>query len=330
MPPSAGWTPRGDDGLALTPQEKADLFIDLFDTYQANVTRTRISTFDSMARSISAGHGGLCTFTDCLGGYLTLAPDGGVFSCNRFAPHSEWRLGWVQEGPILEELAHSPAWQTLRERELTVQKDCGDCAHFVYCRGGCAYNALAAQPLDHFNDRCHSGDRADRRDPHCEAYRRVFSHISDRALAEVFAEENLAAVVDHGANGHGMLQHGPLLQIMRGGPHPQKVAARARETAACVALAASGSPEEALGKLDAVGAITDPARALHGLIALHERLHAPPRGWSTPTSTSPTPATWPAATATPSACRGTRSGHGGGRAWSPWCGRPPRPASARP
>jgi MoaA/NifB/PqqE/SkfB family radical SAM enzyme len=37
-----------DDGLALTAQEKAGLFVELFDYYQANVTRTRISTFDSM------------------------------------------------------------------------------------------------------------------------------------------------------------------------------------------------------------------------------------------------------------------------------------------
>ena len=135
-----------DDGLALTAQEKAGLFIELFDYYQANVTRARISTFNSMARSISAGHGGLCTFTDCLGGYLTLAPDGGIFSCNRFAHHPEWRLGWVQQGPALEELGCSPAWQTLRRRELAVHEDCGDCAHFAYCRGGCAYNAIAAAP----------------------------------------------------------------------------------------------------------------------------------------------------------------------------------------
>lgn len=294
-----------DDGLALTAEEKGDLLVALFDCYLANVTRARIGTFDSMARSISAGHGGLCTFTDCLGGYLTVAPDGGIFSCNRFAHHPEWRLGWVHEQPGLDTLTEGPVWQALRARELSVAEDCGDCAHFAYCRGGCAYNAFAAaspvveayrltstSPAEagcptcpsafqrtsdvsagHLNDR-----RPDRRDPHCEAYRRLFSHIGDRALAEVFSEDNLAAVVKHGPNGHGLMQRGSLLQIMRGSPHPQKVAARARETVACVALAASASPEEALQKLTAAGAITEPARALASLTALHERLHTPPKG----------------------------------------------------
>ena len=124
-----------DDGLTLTAQEEADLFIALFDTYQVNITRMRIPTFDSMARGIAAGQGGLCTFGDCLGGYLTIAPDGGIFSCNRFAHHPEWRLGWVQEQPSLNDLGGSPTWQKLRERELTVAGDCGDCSHFAYCRG---------------------------------------------------------------------------------------------------------------------------------------------------------------------------------------------------
>jgi uncharacterized protein len=274
-----GLNGTGDDAFALTTRENADLFIALFDHYQTNITRTRISTFDSMARGISAGQGGLCTFSDCLGGYLTLAPDGGIFSCNRFAHHPEWRLGSVQEQPSLDELSRSPAWQKLRQRELSVHEDCveafdGDCAHFAYCKGGCAYNASVGGS--------DFGCSADRRDPHCEAYRRVFSHISDRALAEVFGEENLAAVVEHGPNGHGMLQRGPLLQIMRGGPHPRKVAARARETVACVALAVSASTSnastEALRKLAAAGAITDPLSALASLTGLHERLHTTPRG----------------------------------------------------
>lgn len=259
-----------DDGLALTTEKKGGLLVALFDYYLANITRAHIGTFDNMARSISAGHGGLCTFTDCLGGYLTVAPDGGIFSCNRFAHHPEWRLGWVHEQPGLDTLTEGPVWQALRARELSVAEDCGDCAHFAYCRGGCAYNVFVRDGG--------SSHPADRRDPHCEAYRRVFSHISDRALAEVFADENLEAVVEHGANGHGMLQRGPLLQIMRGGPHPQKVAAHAQETVACVALAVSASSGEALEKLAHAGVITEPARALASLTALHERLHTPPGG----------------------------------------------------
>ncbi len=247
-----------DDALSLSPSEHATLFTALFDYYLAHIAQARISTFDAMARGISAGEGGICTFCDCLGDYLAIAPDGGIYSCNRFAHHPEWRLGFVQETPTLETLAQSPAWQRLRQRELQVHQDCGDCPHFNYCRGGCAYNAVAAG--------------TDRRDPHCLAYRQVFSHITDRALTEVFADENLEAVVREGMDGRGLLRKGTLLQVMRGGPHPQKVAARAREMAAAVALAVSPTPEEALHKLDRAGLITRPDLALGSLAALRNRL----------------------------------------------------------
>ena len=129
-------------------------------------------------------------------------------------------LGWVQEQPSLADLSRSPTWQTLRQRELSVPENCGECVHFAYCKGGCAYNAFVVAPSD-------AAASPDRRDPHCEAYRCLFSHIGDRALAEVFSAENLAAVVEHGLNGYGLFQRGPLLEIMRGGLHPRKAAQHA-------------------------------------------------------------------------------------------------------
>jgi len=217
-----------------------------------------ISTFDAMARGISSGQGGICAFDDCLGDYLTVGPDGGIYSCNRFAHHPEWRLGDVRDQPNLDTLAQSPAWQQLRQRELTVHEDCGDCLHLNYCKGGCAYNAVTG------------GN--DRRDPHCSAYKRLFDHITNRALDEVFSEENLDAVVADGPGEYDLLRKGKLLQIMRGGPHPQKVARRARELVAAVALAVSDSPETALHKLDRAGLITSPDLALQSLTALRSQL----------------------------------------------------------
>lgn len=107
--PGGRFTPEG-----LTLDECGDLFVRLFDHYLRNMTRIRVPTFDQMARSISAGQGGLCTFSDCLGDYLTITPDGGIFSCNRFVTQPEWRLGWVQDVPTIGDLKNSPAWRRLR------------------------------------------------------------------------------------------------------------------------------------------------------------------------------------------------------------------------
>jgi uncharacterized protein len=254
--------PGGD--LALTPEEHAALFVDLFDHYLGNIDRLGISTFDQMVRGLASGQGGICTFGDCLGHYLAIAPEGGLYPCNRFVHHPDRRLGRVQDGPTLDDLAGTPAWQRLRRREQSVHKECGDCPHFRYCRGGCPYNAAAAG--------------GEGRDPHCPAYRRLFDRIAERALAEVFSEENMQAVVERGPGERGLLHKGKLLQVMRGGPHPQHVARRAREVVAAVALAVCVSPEEALDRLDHAGLIIRPELALGSLRSLRAQLDDPTGG----------------------------------------------------
>ncbi len=252
------------DNLSLSPNEHADLLINLFDYYLANITHMRIPTFDAMARAISSGQSGLCTFSDCLGGYLTVASDGGIYSCNRLAQpnddHLAWRLADVRTMPSLDSLAQTLGWQKLRQRELTVQQDCGDCTHFSYCKGGCPYNVLAHQKIN------------DQRDPHCAAYKRFFDHLNQRALAEVFSKENLNAVVNKGIVEHGLLQKGQLLQLIRG-THPQEFVRQAREIVAAVALAVSDSPETAVQKLDQAKLITQRDQAIQSLTMLQNRLH---------------------------------------------------------
>ena len=249
--------------LTLPPDDAADLMIGLFDCYLENITRAKISTFDFMARGLSAGNGGICTFGDCLGNYLTIGPGGEIFSCNRFAYHPEWQIGSVFDHPSREQLTDSPVWQKLRHREETVLEDCGDCVHFDYCKGGCPYNAFTAG--------------TDRRDPQCPAYLNLFNHIADRALEEVFSEKNLEAVVRQGPGKSGLMRKGPLIQVMKDGLHPQEAARKARETVAAVALACSDSPEQAVDKLELAGIITRRELALGSLHSLRERLSRQPQ-----------------------------------------------------
>jgi uncharacterized protein len=254
------------NGWSLPPEAAAPLFVRLFDRYVENVERIRIGTFDALCRSLSAGEGGICTFTDCLGRYLAVDPEGWIYPCQRLAGFTDWRLGNVHDCPAWDDLARAPAWQAFAERQTHIAEACGDCPHLAICRGGCPYNALAAD----------GGRFADLRDPHCSVYRQLFDHISERALAEVFAEENLMAVVENGPGRYGLLQHGRVLRLMRGGAHPQQVAAQARRTLAAFALGVSGSVEEAVTRLERLGVVTDRALALGSVGALARQLHAPP------------------------------------------------------
>jgi uncharacterized protein len=247
----------------LTPAAHGQLLVDLLDRYLANVDKVRIGTLDAMCRSVSAGRGGICTLGDCLGEYLAVDHEGWIYPCQRLAGQVDYRLGNVHECPSLEKLATAPAWRMFQGRQERIDKECGDCAYQDFCRGGCPYNALVANG-GRFNGAL--------RDPHCLAYRRLFSYVTDRALAEVFSAENLAAVIEEDPGKRGLMRKGKLLQIMRRGPHPQEVAGRAREAVAAVALAASESPEEALHRLDRAGLITRPELALQSLTTLRRRL----------------------------------------------------------
>ena len=210
------------DGWSMTPQAYGELLVDLLGRYLENPTLVRISTLDSMARSVSAGRGGICTFGECLGGYLAVGPDGAIYPCQRFAGMEAYRVGDVAARPSLEDLRGSPAWREFRAREEAIGGDgsqCGDCAGCAYlalCRGGCPYNVLVANG---------GGFGGDGRDPHCPSYRRAFDAITDRAMAEMFSPENLDAVVERLDPEHGLMRRGRLLSIMRDGPRWHQAAA---------------------------------------------------------------------------------------------------------
>jgi len=204
--------------MTLPPDEAARLMVDLFDYYLENSNLIRISTFDRMARGLATQNGAICTFGDCLGKYLTIAPWGEIFSCSRFAHHPQWQLGSVFDCPDVDRLARSQAWQKLRQRELSVLQACGGCTHFEYCKGGCPYNAITG---------------GGQRDPQCAVYRQLFDHITSRALDGIFSDENQEEVIEHASGRTGLMRKGRLIQVMKGGTHPQEAA---RETKAAEKL----------------------------------------------------------------------------------------------
>jgi uncharacterized protein len=248
---------------SLSPEEYGQLLVDLLPRYLNNITRIRISTLDAMSRSISTGKGVVCTFSDCLGHYMAIDPGGWIYPCQRMAGIAPFRLGNVHDCPTMDDIVRAPIWRAMQVRQERIAEYCGDCPHLAYCRGGCPYNVLAAN-----NGQLNE----DLRDPHCPAYRRVFEAITERALGEVFSEQNLNAVLAEGLGKHGMLHKGMLLQVMRGSPHPQEIARQARQAVAAVALAVCHTPEAALQRLEQVGVITNSETALGSLRALRSHL----------------------------------------------------------
>ena len=249
----------------LSPEQHGNLLVDMLDRYLANTHRVRISTFDSLCRSICAGQGGICTFGDCLGGYLAVGPNGSIYPCQRFAGIPRYRMANVHDCPSPEVMEATPVWRAFRAREEQIEEACSGCEALKFCRGGCPYNVLAASDGS-FNGKL--------RDPHCEVYRRIFNVITDRAVQEVFSEENITEVVRQPDQDKGLLRRGKLLSIMRGGPHPYETTQHARRIVAAVVLAATGGPEEAARKFQALGLVTDAKGTRRAMQVMDQQLTA--------------------------------------------------------
>jgi uncharacterized protein len=211
----------------LTPAEYGDLLRQMLDYYIEHRRELAVSSLDQMCQGFGCGDGKVCTFRDCLGMFLAIDPNGDIYPCQRFCGQPQYHLGTLADQPTLAELMESPIAVRMAARQEEVRKACDGCAHFAYCKGGCAYNALAAIP-DSAPGTPHLVD------PYCPTYRSVFDHIQQRVLKEMASEDNINAIAErpYTGRGHPLLRKGPLIELVREGPHPSHVACTAKRIVA--------------------------------------------------------------------------------------------------
>jgi uncharacterized protein len=171
-----------DDSIYLDADEYARLLLGLLDLYVKNLDKIKISTLDTMIKNISYDESGLCTFSRCIGDYLAVTPGGELYSCNRFIGNKDFSLGNVNRIEGMAEIENSSGWQRLMEWTKTIDEECAGCLHKNICHGGCPYAGFSA------------GNGKPSRDPFCEAYKKVYSYILDRATDEFFSDENMNAI----------------------------------------------------------------------------------------------------------------------------------------
>ena len=116
--PVLGW-PNGQP-WELSAAAYGELLVNLLDFYLGHRKQMRLETLDGMIRAVSTGKGGMCTFGDCLGGYLAVGPDGSVYPCQRFAGDERFRLGGVDEPP--ERLRQSAVWVDFARRQEQITR----------------------------------------------------------------------------------------------------------------------------------------------------------------------------------------------------------------
>lgn len=209
--------PQND--MNVSAGQMKQILLDSYEAYRADPSHSRITTIDSMIKGQFKERGCTCTFFDCLGAFAAIAPDGGVYSCQRFCGMDEYCLGNISDGLTEQDILESPAYIRLRETEDKKQKACGDCRHFSYCMGGCLYNTLAAES---------------EKDPHCEAYMALYNKSGFDMALEM---GDIMLGRDKGT---------PVLAMAGDQPHPFKKRVSESRIKKAVELGKSDAPYSAL------------------------------------------------------------------------------------
>jgi len=168
------------DEFALEPDAYGDLLVSLLDKYLENRDRIEVMNIDHLCKCVFTGRGSVCTFVDCMDSTYAVGPDGSIYPCYRFVGMEKYVMGNVRDRPTRADLEKSYAGKLMQRYKQHVDKACKSCAHIKYCRGGCPYNAIVP-----------AGGRIAGVDPHCPAYERIFSEISDRMNEQMFGGPGL-------------------------------------------------------------------------------------------------------------------------------------------
>jgi uncharacterized protein len=253
---------KRDSSFALTAGEYAAMIKDLFPWYVKNRKYTRIDTLDHFVKGIVHGQPGVCTFRDCFGMFLSIAPTGDIVSCQRLAGKKEFSMGNIFDRPTLARLYESPAARAQQEREKRVGERCSGCDVYTVCKGGCYYHALA------------SGDGAI--DPLCKAYKEIYAFVQEKLIEEMQTPENMDAIASRPptSDEHPLFRRGAYISLSNK-THPSHIADNARRILALYELSMTNDPHIAAQNLYHRHICGDTALTTQMLAAMQADLNNP-------------------------------------------------------
>lgn len=132
------------EGYFMTSADAERLHALAFAYLEDAKTTLRIRDVEVLVRNVYAGDSSFCMFSNCLGKYAAVAPDGKIYSCQRFCGAAEYAIGDVFAVGSADDVRAGAGFRRLAETHLDNTRRCGDCGHLAYCNGGCLYNLCAA------------------------------------------------------------------------------------------------------------------------------------------------------------------------------------------
>ncbi|GIV79803.1 anaerobic sulfatase maturase [Litorilinea aerophila] len=161
---------------SVTGRQYGEFLCAIFDEWvRRDVGRVFVQIFDVALAAWSGHRPGLCVFEETCGNALALEHNGDLYSCDHFV-EPNYRLGNIQEIPLVEMVASPQQRQFGLDKRETLPRYCRECEVRFVCNGGCPKNRFITTP-----------DGEPGLNYLCEGYRLFFNHI-DRPMRIMAAE----------------------------------------------------------------------------------------------------------------------------------------------
>ena len=178
---------RGMNEYCISSADNERIYQKMFGLELTLSSKVKCTELQAVVKCALREKSELCTFSNCLGQYVAIAPDGGLYSCQRFVGSQEFRIGIVGDSP--KQIKNSPGYQRLAAKYEQTKEHCGDCTHFPYCNGGCLYSMMVAERYGAEHPFCNDVEQLKR------FYRSLFDGIQlqlAREMADVLLERKTA------------------------------------------------------------------------------------------------------------------------------------------
>lgn len=131
---------------SVKPEQFGQFLIGVFDEWiRRDVGRVFIQHFDAALANWAGVQPGVCIFSKTCGNALALEHNGDLYSCDHFV-EPEYKLGNIQETPMIEMIASERQRQFGRAKWETLPQYCLNCEVRFACHGGCPKNRFMETP----------------------------------------------------------------------------------------------------------------------------------------------------------------------------------------
>ena len=161
---------------AVTAEQYGQFLMSIFDEWvRRDVGRVFVQIFDVALAAWTGNRPGLCIFEETCGTALAMEHNGDLFSCDHYV-EPDYRLGNIQEIPLLDMVAAAEQMQFGLDKRDTLPQYCRECEVRFVCNGGCPKNRFIETP-----------DGEAGLNYLCAGYRSFFNHV--RPAMEIMASE---------------------------------------------------------------------------------------------------------------------------------------------